>query len=335
MIFILLMTGCGGSKDKEEQEENPAPRELQSIEDNIESILASLSDPSLSEEDREENKSENKQESKSENDQSDKKGEKGDKSKSSKNGGEDKKSGQGEQDNMNEGQKKESDKQSEGSDSSEGDSKKSDKESSEGGKQENPKESEQKQIKKNWKEIDKTIKEIHSIWNSYLPKAVKDGVPSDLTDEFSDTLNDLTRLSIEKNNAQLLLSLNELYSFIPNALGRYDTPVHPGIKKARYYARSVIYNANIGDWVKATEDVEKLESVWSSTMNVVGKKNKEDVEKLNYAIKDLIKVTEMQSKQLVFIKGEITMHNIKDIEKTLEDQAKEKKANQNKSKMQL
>jgi hypothetical protein len=46
---------------------------------------------------------------------------------------------------------------------------------------------------------------------------------------------------------------------------------------------------------------------------------KEDVETLNYAVKDLLKVVQMESKQLVFIKGEIVMQNIKDIEKTLKD----------------
>lgn len=335
MLLIVLITGCGSSKESEEQEEKSVPRELKSIEENIENILANLSDPSLSEKDREDNKTEGKQQSESEGAESEKKLKDQKKSESENSEGEQGDSGNKMKEGQEEGDDKKlesSEKSKEESGNSKQGSEKSGKEES-GGKIEDPKESEQEKSQANWKEIEKSIKEIHSVWNSYLPKAKKDGVSSRLTDDFSNNLNKATGLSSDKSNASLLLAMNELYSFIPDALSSYDSPVPPGVKKAKYYARSVVYNANSGDWDKASDDAEKLDSIWSSTMNSIGKKLKEEAEKLEYSIKDLMEVTKMQSKQLVFIKGEITMGNIKDIEKTLEDQAKEEKSKEGKKKM--
>jgi hypothetical protein len=323
IVLLFNITGCGKSSEKEKEEENPVPRELKSIEEDIESILATLSDPSLSEEKREENKTKKKQQTDSKEDEeqmNQKDEETGGKDKEQ---GEDKEEGKKKEEGKNKEAEKEKENGEGGGQKEESQKEKGDGKSSEGetsdGEKEDPKMKEEEQKKENWKQIEKTLKGIHSTWNSYLPKAVKDGVPPKLTEEFGDMLNEVTNMSLEKNNAQMLLAVNKLYSFIPNALAVYDSHIHPGIKKVRYYTRNVIYNANIGDWEQAAKDAEELESVWSSTKSMVAKKSKEDVETLNYAVKDLLKVVQMESKQLVFIKGEIVMQNIKDIEKTLKD----------------
>lgn len=313
-ILIFSLISCGNSKKSEEQDENPVPRELKLIEESIESVLASLSDPSLSKEERQ---TKQKSESESEKSTEQKGGQESSQKESDK---EETKQGQ-------EGQPKKGGEQqsSQGLEGSKQDSEGSAKGKA-GDRVTDSKQSEQNQSKANWEKIDKTIREIHTAWNSYLPKAVKDGVSSDLTDSFGEVLNDLTKLSKMKNNAELLLSANKLYSYIPQTLANYDTPVHPGIKKVKYYVRNVVYNANIEDWDQAMEDAQKLESVWSATKEVVGKKQKDDVEKLNFAIRDLSKVTDMKNKELVFIKGEITMENVKDIEKAIEEKAKSQKS---------
>ncbi len=305
VIIMLVFTSCNNKQ--EQSEENPVPQELKNIEESVEEIMVLLSAPGLSEDEKEESESgEKEQEGQGSQEENGKQGENGnDKSKEEENG------------KNSEGEGGQSNSQNKNSEQSEGNKQETD-----------PKQAEQKKSVENWKEIDNVVKDLHSVWNSYMPKAVKDGVNMDLLNTFGKSLNDLTDTVQTKSNAQLLLAANELYSFIPQALARYDSDVNPGIKKIRYYARNAIYNSNIGNWEQASKDIQNLQVTWSTIKDTIGKEQRKETEKLNYAISDLSKVTDERNKRLIFIKGEITMKNIDDMEKAIEDKAKQEKDRQ-------
>jgi len=169
-----------------------------------------------------------------------------------------------------------------------------------------------------WQQVTQGIKTLHSSWNEYMPEATKKGARKDLIDDFGDALNDLTKIAEGKDKMKTLLAASNLHKYIPDLYALYKTKASPELKRVIYYTRNLVLNSMSEDWVKATSDMDELKSTWSLVKTTIGKEQQEDSTKLDLSIYELEKVIKEKDKNLVQIKGKITLSNIESLQKSME-----------------
>lgn len=188
---------------------------------------------------------------------------------------------------------------------------------------------EQQQAKDIWSEIKPTIHEMHSKWNSYMPDAVKKGANKKLVDNFSDSLNTLTDSLREKNKNKTLLLASDLYTHIPDFYSLYKTGSSPEIKRIRHYARNVVLNSMTGNWEQSFDGMNSLKETWDIYKNTIDKEMQDVSGKLDFSIYELNKVINEKNQELSYIKGKITISNIRALEKAIEENKSKSKNSTN------
>lgn len=163
------------------------------------------------------------------------------------------------------------------------------------------------------------INKLHYLWNEVMPEINKKGAPKKLTEDFSNSLNNLTESVTTKDKMKIMLALNALYAKIPDVYALYKTNISPEIKNIIYYSRSSILFAESKDWGKASVAIKELKSSWAMMNNALEGKQRDDSSKLDLSILELEKVVQEQNTQLVQIKGKITLANIAALQKSLQE----------------
>lgn len=169
-----------------------------------------------------------------------------------------------------------------------------------------------------WQQVSQEIKGLHSSWNDYLPEVTKKGAKKEVLDGFSDALNNLTEITEAKDKAKTLLAANQLYASVPELYSLYKTKTPPELKRIIYYTRNSVLTSMKDDWSKASSDMEEIKSRWSLVKNAVGKEQQENSAKLDLSIYELEKVIKEENKDLVEIKGKLTLTNIEALQKAME-----------------
>ena len=315
LIPILLLSGCGEKEPSEEKEaEKPGgekkgeevPEQLKDIENSIEKIIMSLKGPTVAE-----------QEDEIESD--DIKGQmQEDENKRIDHGGkQEQNEGQNQQENGQGGQN--SEQKGQNGNQEEGEDK--DKKQNEQQQDEQKTSEYEKNMEKDiWKEIDKMINEMHYKWNSYLPMAVNASADRKLIDNFSTALNSLTDTIIGKNKTNTLLACSYLYAYVPDFFSLYKSKISPEVKRVRHYVRNASLNAITGNWDQSKSDMENLKASWALFKNSIDENSKESANKLDLSIYELDRVIAAKNQSLSDIKGRITLSNVKELEKSMEEE---------------
>lgn len=177
-----------------------------------------------------------------------------------------------------------------------------------------------------WEKVAPIVNKMHYAWNNYMPLAVKEGANRSLIDNFENALNGLTNSVISKNHDHTLMAANNLYQYIPDFYSLYRTKTSPEIKRIRYYTRDAVLNAMISNWSQAESDINSLKSSWSLYKNAVSKDHQDSANKLDFSIYQLERVVKEKNQPLTDIKGRVALSNIESMEKSMEDQSKQKGA---------
>ncbi len=312
LIILLPLTGCGSKKNDQTgqqqsaqngQNNEEAPKQLADIEESIESIITALNGPSVPKEvEGSKNAANPDEENKEKGSTSDESG-----SKSNQEG--EKKS--------DEGSDKSKDSESKSSESpSPSESTPSPKGSDTGSKpQSSPSKSPQKDP---WAQITPLVNRLHYQWNELRPDASSKGASRELTDNFSNSLNNLTNTIITKNKESTLMASNKLYSYIPDILYLYKSKTSPELKRVKYYTRDAVLNSYAPNWTVAEADITSLKSSLSTFKNTTDKKLNDDINKLDYSISELETVIKDKNQPLIDIKGRVVLTNINALEKASE-----------------
>jgi hypothetical protein len=94
----------------------------------------------------------------------------------------------------------------------------------------------------------------------------------------------------------------------------------PEVKRMVYYTRNIILEADKEGWEQVGKDNEALEKSWSLFRNTLEKEQKKTGDKLDFSIYELKKVVAEKNRQLSGIKGRIVLNNIKELQKSLEEE---------------
>lgn len=190
--------------------------------------------------------------------------------------------------------------------------------SSQGGQQTSQQSSGQggQQTQNPWEQADKTVKNIHMQWNEFQPEAVKSGVTQDSITIFSTILNNLTNDITNKNLIDTLNDANGLYKFIPEFLSHYkDKSID--VKRLKYFTRDAMYKVRLEKWDLAEASVNQAKLLLPNIRANAKDENKSKYQSLEYSVYDLEKVVKEKQRNLVQLKGNIILENIKAIEKII------------------
>lgn len=179
----------------------------------------------------------------------------------------------------------------------------------------------QPQPKDPWTEVSSSIDKLHFLWNEFMPEAIKKGAGLKITDNFSNSLNNLTTVASSKDKNSAMLAANGLYGCVPDLFSLYRTKMSPEIKRMHYLVRNIILTSAAGDWAQADRDMAGLKASWSVARGSLGKEQEKDQGKLDLSIPELEKVVKAKSRQLADIKGKVAFSNIQSIEKSFEKES--------------
>lgn len=290
MCFITL-AGCGllnkSQPPEQSDQSEEIPKQLAEIESTIEKIFMVLDGPVLSsDKNQKDQKEQNSQTQKQDQDQDQK---------------------QSKEQDQNQGQKQEQE-QSKGQDQNQGQKPS----------QEQGQEQQNKEERDPWQQATLDVQALHVSWNEYMPEITKKGVRKEVLDGFGDALNNLTKITSDKDKMKTFLALNKLYENIPDFYSFYQTKIPSQLKQVIFFTRSSILYSTSDDWDKAFSDMDKLKSTWALLKNSMGNQQQEDSIKLELSIYELEKVIKERNKDLIQIKGKITLNNIKALQKSME-----------------
>jgi hypothetical protein len=162
----------------------------------------------------------------------------------------------------------------------------------------------------NWPEFEKAVTKLHTQWNGFQGEATKNGATSEMVDNFSVKLNELTVNLTRQDLYRGLLAANDLYVETIPFERLFQTKAPPDIKKVLYYSRDATYKALHDEQGQALESVSSAEKVWQSV-----KPQLEDMDisnKVEYALKELREGITQKDPNLIKIEAQILEKNIQE-----------------------
>lgn len=167
-----------------------------------------------------------------------------------------------------------------------------------------------------WTTIDQSVVELHTLFNDYMPLAMKQGASSDLTNNANNALNNLTNKVESRSKIDSLFAANTLYKYLCEFYALQHEK-SASSKQIIYNVRNVILSAMVSDWSSANDSMTKLKNSWQNQKPTFDEKQKDPVSKLDLSISGLDKVVSQQNSKLVEIKGKIIIKNVSDLEKSV------------------
>lgn len=163
--------------------------------------------------------------------------------------------------------------------------------------------------------LKKDVTEIHSLWNSFEPKAVASLAPQKTIVAFKNALNVFTD-AIQKPDEYLnLLAINELYKYLPDFFELYKTEEPPDLDRLRYGIKKIKLVSEKEDFNTAKITLEYLTEVWSKAKPKFKKDAMSSINKFDFALNDLKTSIESKNKIIMETKSEVALKIVDEIGK--------------------
>lgn len=207
-----------------------------------------------------------------------------------------------------EGQGKQSQGESKGQDQS-GDQKKNQGDQSQ--------QNQQQQRISQWQKEMQSLKNLHRNWNMLEPQAAEAGLPASSRDNFEQALDNLT-LSLSSQHLEAsLMSAIELYGQYGELARVFTMPQPPEFYEVQYGVMAAMAEASREQWEAARERINAIEDPWAMLLPQAGKQDKMLAQRVDFSLRDLMDAINSEEINLVAVKGEIALNNLKALEKKL------------------
>jgi TolA-binding protein len=160
-------------------------------------------------------------------------------------------------------------------------------------------------------ELERNIGTIHKIWNRVQPELLKKGADRADIDAASDALNRATATMDSKDGLAFLKTINQFYRYIPDIEENMHPQTPPGLMRITYYARNILYGAFEDDQKTVSGEMPKIEDEWAAVKPQLKKGSESQINQLEVSIDELQNSLEEQNKNLIKIKTDIVLDDIK------------------------
>lgn len=168
-----------------------------------------------------------------------------------------------------------------------------------------------------WEQETKGLMKIHENWNSLQAEALKAGMNNNMKAGFDKALDQLT---IEINNqdagGSLLAAIN-LFGQFTGIAQLFKGQLPPVFYDSQYEVMQVIALGQQEDWEDAQSQVITMQDQWNTLKAQAQQAKPQTISCTEIAIQDLVRAVDMNSKELVSIKGEIAVKNMKKLQEEL------------------
>jgi len=185
-----------------------------------------------------------------------------------------------------------------------------------------------------WQKEFSTLKNIHTSWNTLMPEAVSAGMSVSSRDQFDKALEQLTQNISNQKLEESLAAALVLYKNYADLTPLFTTSVPAEFYQVKYEIMASIFESSLKNWSAAAEHVPKLKEHWVYFSSQATQADPKLLNQTSFAISDLEKAIQSKQMELVIIKGEIAMINLKNLEEKLSAQQSEQgqSSGQNQSK---
>lgn len=162
-----------------------------------------------------------------------------------------------------------------------------------------------------WQKIDKDLEEIHKSWNSYEVEAIDKGVTAEKGDEFKRNLNSLTVAVENRDIASILDTASKAFNSLATFFDLYKDEVRGELSRVKYSVHQAFILAKNGNKEEANKLLTETQEPISRMRQKLKEDKMKDLEKLSLAITDMQKALDSNSIELLKIKRDIAIENIK------------------------
>lgn len=172
-----------------------------------------------------------------------------------------------------------------------------------------------------WQKEFTSLKTIHTNWNSLMPEAVEAGMSIDSRNQFSTTLEQLTNNISNQKLEDSIASALMLYKNYADLTLVFTTTVPASYYQVKYEVMAAIFEASRKNWTAAQEHSPKIKEQWVYLSSQAKEADPQIINRTDFAISDLQQAITSKQMELVMIKGEIAMKNLKSLEEKLSNKS--------------
>lgn len=167
-----------------------------------------------------------------------------------------------------------------------------------------------------WQEIDKKLGDIHKSWNDYEVEGLDRGATSDKGDEFKRNLNALT-VAIENRDINGILDAgSKAFNSLAVFFDLYKDEIRGDLSRVKHSVHQAFILAQNGNKEEASRLLNETQEPTVRIRQKLKDDKVKDLEKLSLAIGDMQKALDSNSIELLKIKRNIAIENIKTLQKT-------------------
>ena len=179
--------------------------------------------------------------------------------------------------------------------------------------EENKKLKEEKEKIEETEKLKKDILNIHSLWNSFEPKAVADLASQDSIHNFENALNEFTTAMNENDVSIHLLSINELYKYLSDFFDLYETDEPSELYKLEYGIKRIKLVSEKGDFDSAKKSFDYIVEAWNKTKPKLKENSMSIMNKLNFSLNDLKTSIETENSSIIEAKTDVALKIIDEL----------------------
>lgn len=165
-----------------------------------------------------------------------------------------------------------------------------------------------------WQKADKSLKSIHQSWNKLEPEAIKAGLQIKARDDFEKALEELTLNISQQKSEESLMAAVSFYKYFAQLAQVFAMPTPPDFFQMKYEVMAAITEAGKQDWLAAQKHLPNIQEHWNSLKVQAQGTDAKLLNQSEFSIHDLMDAITSEQSDLVIIKGEIVMNNLKQLE---------------------
>lgn len=165
-----------------------------------------------------------------------------------------------------------------------------------------------------WRKIDKDLEEIHKSWNSYEVEAMNKGATVEKGEEFKRNLNSLTVAVENRDIVSILDTASKAFNSLATFFDLYKDEVRGELSRVKYSVHQAFILAQNGNKEEANKLLTETQEHTSRMRQKLKEDKMKDLEKLSLAINDMQKALDSNSIELLKIKRDIAIENIKSLQ---------------------
>lgn len=155
-----------------------------------------------------------------------------------------------------------------------------------------------------WNLIISRVENLYSIWSTISIDLVQLGVTDDKINQFNSNLNEITLKAKEKNKAESITKLVDLYGNVLDLYNSFDNNMSNNEKKLKEIKYNIILayeNVEIDNWESASDFANKARDINNEILKNIEDTNEYSVKKIHIILNQILDSLNTEDKDIFYI----------------------------------